>query len=832
METLSPYHPHVPPLSQQDSLAHALAPPSQPSTSSVSPGADPHALSAALVSGPAAAQGAADCQNPTKKQSCKLFRCNGFGDCQMTFTRSEHLARHVRKHTGERPFKCHCGRTFSRLDNVRQHASTVHAEMAAENAQCIADLVALHSTLSVSTIQKQRDMGMVVQDAEKEAAKARRKAEAAQRPRKISSSSTTRRKVTAAEKKAKEQADAAEAQERRRKESEDSSKPIVQATQPPASQERPSHQSAPRTDVLRRSQSKVVEEPSFQHSPQPAPPPVAAGYPGSYSNHSYASPPQSTSVLYPSYAQSQPQVAYASYGGVYGAPPGTDQMYGYPANPASSTLGPIPNQHQHQHPQSHQHDLRHDHQHQHQHLHPDSSSTSSTQFYSHPHTQSPHVTPGDSPSPRDHHRSSSGQLHHSQSVEQQYPSQGALGYPPTVYPPESNKLSLPSISALLPAPFSRAEAGVAPHNGPELQPQTTHTPVDPQSVYYASMGTTPANRSPHVYPSQVDYMQQPTQQQLVMGQQAMYSQYDTYGRTPSIGAQSERGDVPPSLSNGSSSAASSSFPSDSPSNSQFPEQLAQPPPGSYYHSSYASSSYGHPGSTSYGMPPTSASSLSYGQSPATQYPSMPPPYGVAPGYPAVQSKYGYPALPFNQPPSPMPMHSQPSHPSHSHPPPPHDHAGAHPHPHSQSHVAQPSHEDPRAPATLYPTPQASQSHFAQLVHSRDHSNRSSMASPNPSAGWPLVHPTHSESHPHANHLSQSQNGMFAGPTTLPKRERDEVPEHLHAHHREHDHDRFVQQREHNRLVLQREKKLREMYDDRQIYGDTPHPQQHGLAAVR
>jgi hypothetical protein len=30
------------------------------------------------------------------------------------------------KHTGERPFKCHCDRRFSRLDNLRQHAQTVH----------------------------------------------------------------------------------------------------------------------------------------------------------------------------------------------------------------------------------------------------------------------------------------------------------------------------------------------------------------------------------------------------------------------------------------------------------------------------------------------------------------------------------------------------------------------------------------------------------------------------------------------------------------------------------------------------------------------------------
>lgn len=31
----------------------------------------------------------------------KLFQCTGYGDCNMVFTRSEHLARHARKHTGE-----------------------------------------------------------------------------------------------------------------------------------------------------------------------------------------------------------------------------------------------------------------------------------------------------------------------------------------------------------------------------------------------------------------------------------------------------------------------------------------------------------------------------------------------------------------------------------------------------------------------------------------------------------------------------------------------------------------------------------------------------------
>ncbi|PWN28966.1 hypothetical protein BDZ90DRAFT_135486 [Jaminaea rosea] len=56
-------------------------------------------------------------------QTTTIFQCRGFGDCNMTFTRSEHLARHIRKHTGERPFQCHCGKAFSRLDNLRQRPS-------------------------------------------------------------------------------------------------------------------------------------------------------------------------------------------------------------------------------------------------------------------------------------------------------------------------------------------------------------------------------------------------------------------------------------------------------------------------------------------------------------------------------------------------------------------------------------------------------------------------------------------------------------------------------------------------------------------------------------
>lgn len=79
---------------------------------------------------------------PSKKKKGLRFFCTDYPPCNLSFTRSEHLARHIRyvatwvrkteiidrsrKHTGERPFQCHCARRFSRLDNLRQHAQTVH----------------------------------------------------------------------------------------------------------------------------------------------------------------------------------------------------------------------------------------------------------------------------------------------------------------------------------------------------------------------------------------------------------------------------------------------------------------------------------------------------------------------------------------------------------------------------------------------------------------------------------------------------------------------------------------------------------------------------------
>lgn len=109
----------------------------------------------------------------------KLFRCMGFEGCEMTFTRSEHLARHVRKHTGERPFPCHCGKSFSRLDNLRQHAATVHSDQTDLNARMLHTLAPVHAALSQRAGKDQKRRGEVLELAKQQQAASKQQGQAA-----------------------------------------------------------------------------------------------------------------------------------------------------------------------------------------------------------------------------------------------------------------------------------------------------------------------------------------------------------------------------------------------------------------------------------------------------------------------------------------------------------------------------------------------------------------------------------------------------------------------------------------------------------------------------
>ncbi|KAE8153648.1 fungal-specific transcription factor domain-containing protein [Aspergillus avenaceus] len=56
-------------------------------------------------------------------EHCQSLRCSV---CSHTFSRLEHLHRHARTHTGERPFKCGCGRSFTRRDRLTRHLRLKH----------------------------------------------------------------------------------------------------------------------------------------------------------------------------------------------------------------------------------------------------------------------------------------------------------------------------------------------------------------------------------------------------------------------------------------------------------------------------------------------------------------------------------------------------------------------------------------------------------------------------------------------------------------------------------------------------------------------------------
>ncbi|KAH3908851.1 hypothetical protein HBH56_172930 [Parastagonospora nodorum] len=56
----------------------------------------------------------------TSRSQAGLFQC---GTCSQSYSRLDHLARHVRSHTQEKPYRCNtCDKQFSRVDLLTRHA--------------------------------------------------------------------------------------------------------------------------------------------------------------------------------------------------------------------------------------------------------------------------------------------------------------------------------------------------------------------------------------------------------------------------------------------------------------------------------------------------------------------------------------------------------------------------------------------------------------------------------------------------------------------------------------------------------------------------------------
>lgn len=84
----------------------------------------------------------------------KPFKCV---ECSKCFRRMEHLRRHLKVHTLERPFECHipgCNRRFSRSDNLKAHIKT-HAKRKGRNIY----VEGLEEQVLLETSKKRRTKG-------------------------------------------------------------------------------------------------------------------------------------------------------------------------------------------------------------------------------------------------------------------------------------------------------------------------------------------------------------------------------------------------------------------------------------------------------------------------------------------------------------------------------------------------------------------------------------------------------------------------------------------------------------------------------------------------
>lgn len=101
----------------------------------------------------------------------KPFQCH---ICLRCFSRSDHLTTHIRTHTGEKPFACEfCGRRFARSDERKRHKKVhdkEHARDAAKSGQLKAQNpeIALSPEVAITTAQNATSMTSLLQHAEQQ----------------------------------------------------------------------------------------------------------------------------------------------------------------------------------------------------------------------------------------------------------------------------------------------------------------------------------------------------------------------------------------------------------------------------------------------------------------------------------------------------------------------------------------------------------------------------------------------------------------------------------------------------------------------------------------
>lgn len=115
------------PQNYAQSHAYAMAGTSQPLPYAVPPVAGTKRTFSQSTQESEYAQDSAGSDTGSASAPGRMFQCP-LETCGRLFKRLEHLKRHVRTHTQERPYTCtYCGKAFSRSDNLTQHVK-IHAK--------------------------------------------------------------------------------------------------------------------------------------------------------------------------------------------------------------------------------------------------------------------------------------------------------------------------------------------------------------------------------------------------------------------------------------------------------------------------------------------------------------------------------------------------------------------------------------------------------------------------------------------------------------------------------------------------------------------------------